>query len=71
MTRQWISDTDHRWVMVCDRDGCDTRSEAFPTQPDLKEFQGRGWFIAQPWGDVCPTCLASGVGPTAIPYGAS
>lgn len=64
MTREWVSEQDHRWVMVCDQAGCETRSEAFPNQPDLGIFQGRGWFIAKKWGDVCPSCLASGAEPT-------
>jgi hypothetical protein len=68
MTRQWISESDRRWVMVCDRDGGATQSEPFPKQPDLALFAARGWFIAKSWGDICPTCLAAGVTPTAEPY---
>lgn len=63
MTREWVSEQDRRWVMVCDQDWCHTRSEPFPDQPDLKIFQGLGWFVAKQWGDVCPACLAAGVEP--------
>lgn len=58
------------WSMVCDQDGCDTRSEGFPGQPDLELFQQRGWFIAKLFGDICPTCLAKGIrpGPSVEPY---
>ncbi|AHH16563.1 hypothetical protein NONO_c17630 [Nocardia nova SH22a] len=65
MTRTWVSDTDRRWVMKCDQSGCATRSEEFPREPPLAEFQNRGWFIAKLWGDICPDCLARGVRPTA------
>lgn len=68
MTREWVSTTDQRWVMACDQIGCRTRSEPFPEQPNLALFQARGWFVAQPWGDICPACLARGVRPTARPY---
>lgn len=68
MTREWVSESNHDWVMVCDEDGCRTRSEAFPEQPELEEFQKRGWFIAKKWGDVCPACLAKGVEPKGKPY---
>lgn len=59
MTRSWISETDHRWVMLCDTNGCTTRSEPFPAgaQPDLEIFRKRGWFIAKKFGDMCPECL--------------
>lgn len=65
MTRQWVSDTDRDWVMVCDQGGCTTRSEPFPKQPPLDMFRERGWFIAKLFGDICPTCLARGVQPAA------
>jgi hypothetical protein len=68
MTRQWVSDKDHNWVMACDQTGCTTRSEPFPKSPDLEIFQQRGWFIGALSGDTCPTCLANGVTPTAQPY---
>lgn len=51
------------WAMVCDQDGCTTRSEDHPRQPELEVFQERGWFIARLWGDICPACLAKGVRP--------
>lgn len=67
MTRTWISDSDQRWVMLCDQLECTTRSEPFPEghQPDLSLFAERGWFIAKKFGDTCPQCLAAGVQPTA------
>lgn len=74
MTRQWADDrlteskTRPAWVMVCDQKGCTTTSEEFPTQPDLEIFAGRGWFIAQKYGDICPACLAKGVRPTVEPH---
>ena len=68
MTRTWISEKDHRWVMMCDQLGCATRSEPFPREPDLALFASRGWFIAAKFGDVCPHCLAKGTKPTAAPH---
>lgn len=68
MTRQHVSDTDLQWVMVCDQLGCTTTSEPFPASPRLELFQERGWFIADDFGDVCPSCLAKGVVPTDQPY---
>lgn len=71
MTREWVSEQDRRWVMVCDQDGCATRSEPFPKQPDLETFQDRGWFIAMKSGDICPACLARGIEPKGEPHGQS
>jgi hypothetical protein len=68
VTRQWISKKDPRWVMVCDQEGCATKSEPFPNQPDLQLFQERGWFAAKLWGDICPACLARGVQPKGEPW---
>lgn len=64
MTRTWISDTDHRWVMLCDQQGCATRSDPFPKEPRLEIFRAQGWFVARRFGDICPACLAAGVTPT-------
>lgn len=54
--RQWVSETDHRWVMACDVRDCPVTSEPFPAgrQPDLSIFAERGWFIAKKSGDMCP-----------------
>ncbi|MGW4720842.1 hypothetical protein [Nocardia sp. NPDC004260] len=68
MTRQWISKKNQNWVMVCDQDGCTSKSEPFPNQPDLGIFQGRGWFVANLFGDICPACLAKGVQPKGEPW---
>lgn len=63
MTREWIDERTRQWVMRCDQKGCTTRSETFPTQPDLELFRDRGWYVAKVYGDVCPTCLAKGIVP--------
>lgn len=68
MTREWVSKKDHRWVMRCDQIGCATRSEPFPKEPPLELFARRGWFIAAKFGDICPTCFAKGIKPTAAPH---
>jgi hypothetical protein len=68
MTRRHVSDTDTRWVMVCDVPRCRTWSEPFSRPPALEIFQDRGWFVAKRYGDVCPACLSSGHKPTADPY---
>lgn len=68
MTRTWVNKYDHRYVMQCDQPRCTTRSEPFPSQPDLGLFQERGWFVAALFGDVCPTCLANGAVPDREPY---
>ncbi|MCC3333559.1 hypothetical protein [Nocardia abscessus] len=68
MTRQWISEKNHDWVMVCDQPGCPTTSEPFPTSPPLELFQKRGWFTAKLFGDICPACLAKGVQPKGEPF---
>lgn len=65
MTRTWISDSDHRWVMQCDQTGCDTRFGPFDQQPDLALFPDLGWFVAALFGDICPACLAAGTRPKA------
>lgn len=59
MTRAWVSRTDERWVMKCDRLGCTTTSEPFPAgrQPSLDIFRARGWYIAPLFGDRCPACV--------------
>jgi len=49
------------WTMRCDREGCETRSEEFPSSPALSIFAERGWFVAKLWGDRCPTCVAAGL----------
>lgn len=77
MSREWVDDAkllpkDKRWVMRCDRytDGkrCPTQSEPFVQQPPLASFAALGWFIAEKWGDICPTCLAAGYHPKSAPY---
>lgn len=70
MTREWVSEKDHNWVMTCDQTGCGTRSEPYPKQPDLVLFQECGWFVAATFGDICPTCLERGIRPSATvkPY---
>lgn len=57
-----------KWRMFCDNDRCSTRSESFDREPPLSLFAERGWFIAKLFGDLCPTCLADGVKPTAEPH---
>lgn len=68
MTRQHVSETNNRWVMCCDRLGCGTQSETFPTSPALELFRDRGWFIGWPSGDRCPDCLAQGFTSKAAPF---
>lgn len=68
MTRQKVSETNHNWIMVCDRPDCGTQSETFPDSPPLETFRDRGWFIGWPSGDRCPECLAAGFKSTMPPY---
>lgn len=75
--RAWVDDrkknpVDKRWVMRCDGAPggleCSTVSEPFPGQPDLEVFRDRGWFIAELNGDLCPGCLALGLGAGVTPH---
>ena len=70
---------DKRWVMRCDvthydpsrpdwSQRCTTEGEPCFAQPMLEEYLEKGWFIADPHGDVCPKCLASGHIPKAKAY---
>lgn len=68
MTRHYVSAADTRWVMSCDRIGCDIRSETFPVEPPLGLFRDRGWFIGWPSGDRCPGCVKAGHKSTAQPF---
>lgn len=49
------------WALFCDK--CGERSEIRPGQKDLplQPFREAGWFIAEMWGDRCPTCRAEGI----------
>lgn len=59
MTRTWADPKTAAggWLMKCDENNCPTTSETFPLAPDLDIFRARGWYIAEKFGDVCPTCL--------------
>jgi hypothetical protein len=82
VTREWVDDmkrkpVDKRWVMRCDvrKSGsgtrCTTESEPAANQGDLPPsmFRDQGWFIAIRFGDICPSCLASGVVPKSPEFG--
>lgn len=63
MSRVQINKHSAIWfVMKCDQEGCDTRSELRSGMGNLrlKEFHDGGWFIAQYYGDACPMCVRSG-----------
>lgn len=58
MSRSWVSQKDHRWVMLCDEPSCTTRSDARLTQDDhnLADYARKGWWIGLAV-DACPSCV--------------
>lgn len=73
----WVDDrkkkpVDKRWVMRCDGTpggrACSAVSEPFASQPDLRVFRDRGWFIAERSGDLCPACREAGLAMGVIPH---
>lgn len=63
MSRTWVSNDDHRWLMACDLKGCDFERGPFPAQPPLEMFRDQGWFIAKVQGDRCPAHVGTETAP--------
>lgn len=59
MSRQWVSDKNRKWVMVCDTERCTTQSDIrrHESELPLEEFALAGWYIGHGYGDKCPKCV--------------
>ena len=60
------------FVMICDEPDCKVESPSAASERQLRliDFRTAGWFIAQHFGDCCPSCKIKGrhLGRAAMPW---